>query len=301
MKIDDDDVLPYFRPVIRERFGAEFAHAAGTPGAPERPEDVSGVVTIKNKNIFRDLIKDANDCYLTQGHVMVTSLALTHPGLLDVFESLSATLVLQKFSPSKYLTERYTKFFSLYPRSAFPGDVLSHLVRRDGQQDYGLMDGVRFVGNFYANNVMRVNEKRPLLHSKPIVFLKPNKSGLLTPSVSWSGSANATENGEFSFEEMYRSEDPKIVMANYLSICHYYSLSEGMFNFSGGVVPTYWWEKKVVKYPMLPKCPACKSRNLVVRWLRTEEHPREHYKYLACTEPGCGERLPYLDEHTVCP
>ena len=301
MKINDEDVLPYFRPVIREHFGAEFAHAAGTPGAPKRPEDVTGIVTRKNENIFSGLIQDANDCYMAGGHAMVTSLAVTHPGLLDVFDAMSVTLILQKFSPSAGITARYNKLFSLFPRSAFTGNILSHLVRRDGQQDYGLMDGVRLVGNYYGNNVMRVNEKRPLVHPKPIVFLYPDKAGQLEPRISWDGSANATENGEFSFEEMNRSEDPKFVMANYLSVCHYYSLSEGLYNFSGGMVPTYWWEKKAVKYSAPPKCPACKNKSMAVRWLRTEDHPREHRKYLFCTDPSCNERLPYLTEHTICP
>lgn len=299
-KAYDDDVLGYFRPVIRERFGSEFAHAAGTPGAPERPENVTGVVTTKNSNVLRKIHDDARECNLKNGHIMMVNLALTNKLLIDDTQNTSSTLVFQKFSPSIGLTRQYAEIVSHYQRDAFPGNIMSHLVRRDGQKDLGMTDGVRFMGNYYGNNVMRVNEKRPLLHLKFVVFLYPDKNGMLIPVISWGGSANPTENADFSLEEMYRSEDPKIVMANYLSCCHAYSLSEGLFNFSGGVVPTYWWETKAQTYKA-PKCPSCKSDKVYVRWLRTEEHPHEHRKYLVCEGRGCLERIPYLEEHVVCP
>ena len=294
----DDDVQGYFRPVIRERFGSEFAHAAGTPGAPERPENVTGVVTTKNKNVLFEIQQDATECCLKGGHMAMINLALTNRGLIETAQAMSSTLIFQKFSPSIGLTRQYAEIVSKFQRDAFPGNIMSHLVRRDGQKDLGMTDGVRFMGNYYGNNVMRVNEKRPLLHPKLVIFLYPDKKGMLNPTVSWGGSANITENADFSFEEMYRSEDPKIVMANYLSFCHYYSVSEGLFNFSGGVVPTYWWESKAQSCKP-PKCPSCKSSAVYAQWLRTEEHPHEHRKYLVCED--CKERIPYLSEHVVCP
>jgi len=279
-----------------ESFRASFPTAAGTVGAPRldlsfRYNDGEPV-----EDLVTRFIDDAQVAYDKGGMVLVLSPFVTDGAVIDVLQTLDTAVLTQKEYFKVPTLNEYVHFRTFFRRNDLPGGILDHLVRGDGQDDHGIIDGCRIIGNYYSTVLKRVNEIRPLMHMKLIVILWPDKKGgKLVPQVAYVGSANLSRQSRSSFELSTRYVDRKTLDGLFGIWSFMFSLSEGLFNMSNGLQPTYRWKDKVQVYSQVPACSDCGSKMMAPMWMKIpEEHGNDIVRYLICNK--CGERHPFIEE-----
>ena len=286
-------------PVVDRHFTKEFVFAADTPGAPRLPE----IVPAGNhsayiySNIVTHILKEIRTTFDKGGVVGITSLALSHPLILEALMQGSTMALIQKIGPGKGtgLVDAYTRLHCAFRRDAFPGNIIPHLVRKDGQEDYGLIDSVRFAGNQSQTSRMAYNEIRPMFHPKTMLHFVPNKAGKLELSCVFMGSMNFSRNAEGSWEVVERITEPARMTALYSGFEHWWSHSEGLFHFNQGMRGDYTYVKKAVKHPLPTPCVECGSQKYVTIWARSLNNPEEVVLRLRCLD--CGQRYPFLENN----
>lgn len=289
-------------PVVNESFPAEFGYnSAGSSNSPGRP----GKISLPNRDIYflpeeamEDIVKDIEHTKSLNGVVCISAYVLNNFRILDALEGANVMAVVQKDSFKVAILERYVNFRCLYPRSAFPGDIIPHLERRDGQNDFGLIEGVRLFGNYYPTPRLRKNENRPLGHDKLLVCLIPDvRTSKLAAKISWAGGMNLSNNAEVSFEFITRDYNSIIPEIAYQAIANTFSHSEGLYNFAYGVQHTYEWKKKPVKFPVAPPCTKCGGKQIVPVWISYIK-PSISVRQLKCLDCGDESRR-FLAEHVA--
>lgn len=289
------------RCVPRQSFKADFPTVAGTPAAPTPPTDFDGVVTSVSSGANERIEEDVRRIYKNDGLVCIIGFVVTSLQLLLTCCTTNALVVAQKFLPNDDTTKLYRRLKCEYRRGQLPGNIFSHLVRRDGQDDFGIMDGFRFLGNYYYTTRKFVNEMRNFAHTKLLVGLLPEKKKkgggiVLVPSFSWNGSANFSHNADHSFELVQRSQDAAYVKKLFDLFGYYWSLSEGMHNFAPGLTPTYTWQDKPAAFGPPPACPKCGSLQMFPVWMDSEFQPGEAVRKLQCLHCK-DEQIPFLNEY----
>jgi hypothetical protein len=290
------------RCVPKQRFRADFPTVAGIVGAPSPPTNFDGAVTSVSSGANEKIEEDIQRIYKNDGLVCIIGFIVTSIPILLGCITTNALVVAQKFLPNDETTKLYRRLKCAYRRDQLPGNIFSHLVRRDGQEDFGIMDGFRFLGNYYYTTRKFVNEMRNFAHTKLLIGLLPEKKKkggeiVLVPSFSWNGSANFSHNADHSFELMQRSQDAAYVKKLFDLFGYYWSLSEGMHNFAPGLTPTYTWLDKPAAFGHSPACPKCGSLHMFPVWMDSEFHAGEAVRKLQCLESECKEQIPFLNEY----
>ena len=292
--LSDDSDMP--RNGVNARFTREFVHVADTHGAPEFPERVKidARRELINANAMDRILEIIKDNQRKKGVICISAHTVTHQGILSALKNGDSLVVMQKYNASEGMVAAYLKLGCSRRRNEFSGGIFPHLYRRDAQEDFGLMEAVRVLGDMQETIQKRQNTSKALSHSKILVALVPNSKGILVPDVGVMGSANLSYNAESSFETMMFTTDPKEVDAYYNLFGKYWSLSEGLYNYSMGLRATYYWDKKAAKFSKSPKCPACGSDKLVVTWGRSAAQDSIVEKRLRCAK--CRQQMPFLRE-----
>jgi hypothetical protein len=294
--IHDDKRMP--RPTVNERFPQEFNFAADTPGAPELSEElkINNYSSIINYNFIPRLIADIRLAEKTKSVVCIAAYVINHPHVLESLKNVDALILPQKYFATEETMDLYLSLSCSKRRFEFSGNIIPFLKRRDGQEDYACMDAVRFIGNQHQTTRMLQNETRPYFHPKIVSILTPNDNEILTPKIGYIGSSNISVNSESSFEIMRRTTDLAEVEAIYSVFAHCWSLSEGLYNLSQGLHPTYYWEKKP-KFAAQPVCKECGNDRLIPIWTKSFVTDQIERK-LKCSQ--CKQQAPwtqYLEEH----
>ena len=277
------------RPVPNQNFNMDFMPCAMTRGAPVLPRKVH-LPTTKDMYEFRGFFVDEvvnfiKEVHAENGIVFQTSAILTHPRILHQLSEGNSVTVFDKFSPTIALANQYNSILCTVPRSQFPGNRIPHLVRRDGQDDRGIMDASRMAGLHFGRSApFRENETRPLMHRKSMVGLFP-AGKKFEVRCALKMTANSTGNAENSWEEFTRIDDAPYARTIYDAIAHTYSFSEGLFAFAPGPMPTYEWRKHPPKTKKVPGCPECKSNAIGLTWWAKKGEPLS--RRLCCAD--CGE------------
>lgn len=284
------------KPVPDDYFPMSFPTVAGTPDAPKPPSGFQGVietfVTTPIERIVTELTKLHKKDPLML--VCVVGFGLTHTFLLNLLACVNTLAVVQKAFPGQDLLKKYLRLNCRIPRGDLPGNIFSHLVRKDGQKDFGLLDGFRWLGDFHQTMRLLKNEGRAYAHNKLLVVLVHNDAGALVPAVAWFGSPNFTNNAEKSFEMISRTTDIDLIWKLFDVFGYYWSLSEGLYNFSQGLTPSYTWLKKAEKFGTAPKCKSCGKGPLVPVWVDSDDTDYGPHRVLRCE---CGNTMPFLKEH----
>jgi hypothetical protein len=293
--IEEENSIPKTR--LWEDFNAEFGSAAGTRDAPSRPNKFKVVGQVFTKNIQEEMERDIRVTAMAQGLVCVSGFSVTSARLLIPSAITSALVLAQKWKPTEGVSGLYENIRCFFRRGDLPGNIMSHLVRRDRQDDHGVLDGVRFLGNLQQTIVKEQNSVNPYFHTKSIVLLVPGKNEKLVSYAAWFGGANPSFNSQGSLEMMTRSDDPKTVMHLFEDFSWLWSLSEGRHNLSLGMQPTYWWEKKAQRFSNPPKCPKpCGASQYYSVWISPDKGSLgPAYRVLKCAK--CGKTVPFLEEH----
>ena len=285
-------------PSIKQRFPLSFPFAAGTPGAPSLPDEIriDKHHLLFNTGFIEKLLEKIAETKERKGVICIASFIVTHPTVLEALQDVDTVIITQKYTPRGHnLVELYGKIGCTYPRSAFPGNIIPHLVRRDAQKDYGLIDGVRFFGNIHQTVRLVQNEQRAFFHPKVVIGLDPPKSRSkkLQSAYLFDGSSNISVNAEHSFEHMRLTTAREEVDAFFKGFAHYWSLSEGIHNLSIGVESRYDWVKKSVVYPALPVCTGCgKHTKMKTLWVPDIRNPNNAIQKLVCAE--CKQRMDFI-------
>lgn len=284
-------------PVPNMHFIPTFPTAAGTPNSPKPPTAFSGAVETFVANpierIRTELQKIRKKDPLAL--VCVVAFGLTDGLLLDILANMNTLAIVQKTFTSPGLIERYLRLGCKIPRGDMPGNIFPNLVRKDGQNDFGILDGFRWLGDFHITTRLLKNEGRPFLHTKLLVVLTHDEKGNLVPYVAYLGSANFSVNAEKSFELISRTTDADYIRKLFDVFGYYWSLSEGAYNFSQGLTPTYTWVKKPVKVTV-PACKSCGgSGALKTLWVNGDDNDPSPHRLLLCEK--CGGTSLFLKEH----
>lgn len=292
----EEDHVPL--PAVKQYFSLSFPFAAGTSGAPPLLDEIQldKDHTLLYAGFIPRLLQKIEETKKRKGVVCIAALIVTHPEVLKALQGVDTVIIMQKFaSRNSHLVELYGELGCTYRRDAFPGDVISHLVRRDNQEDYGLLDGVRVIGNLHQTIRMVQNEDRPYANPKLVVGLDYSKStGKLKCSYCFNGSSNISVNSEHSFMHMMLTTAPKEVEAYYAGFAHYWSHSEELHNLSPGVEVRYLWEKQPVVYPTLPNCSGCgKPTRRKTMWVPDINNPKLAVQKMVCAE--CKQRMDYVN------
>lgn len=283
---------PELRPVPNQDFNSDLCTCAMTRGAPRLPPSIV-LPAVKNVTQYSALFSEAaiefvKETHSQEGVFFGAICILTHPLLLNALAGGNSIVTVDKFSPLISLATRYNRIRCSIPRQSFSGNRLPNLIRRDGQLDHGLSDGVRMMGQYFGQSApYRENETRPLMHLKKGVRLL-KKGNQYVPVAAIEGSANWSRNAETSIEDIKVIDDLAYATWVYDQIAHIYSLSEGLYTFALSPTPTYEWSKKKPKRKAPGRCPDCRSSNLALRWHAKKGEPI--YRVLVCTQ--CGEVLP---------
>lgn len=293
------DQMPKHAP--REDFNKLYPFAANTPGAPKRPVKIviDKHTTMYGRDFIGEIVDDMHTAHNKNGVNFILSMGgVTHPRIVEAAQKTNTMCVGQKvlFPTRSSILEAYGKFKCSIRRDQLPGDIFRHLVRRDGQQDFGLIDPYRQYGNLYRSSQMAHYEMRPYMHDKMVGSLVPKseKSKKLVGMSVWDGSPNMTGNAPFSTERITRSTDPKRVEACFRFFADVWSKSQSLYNLSGGLVSEYLWLPSPVKYPPVPVCPECKKKaGATPVWTRSLVNPNNVVSRLQCM--GCGHRVPFLE------
>jgi len=285
------------KPVPNDFFSASFSTVAGTPGAPKPPNGFSGsvetFVTEPMNHIIADLTKLLKKD--PAALVFVNCFVMTHPILFNVLSNLNTLAVIQKASPTQDLLKRYLRLRCQIRRGDIPGGIFPHLVRRDGQDDYGVAEGFRWLGDQHQTQRWLQNEGRPFNHTKLLGAYTHGDSDMLVPAFAWFGSANHSGNAEKSFEMVHKTTDADYIRKLFDVFGYYWSLSEGLYNYSQGLTPTYTWLKKAGKFSALPECKECESNEKWTPvWVDSEDTNSGPHRVLRC---DCGNVMPFLKEH----
>jgi hypothetical protein len=282
---------------VNQNLNTSFANTtANTLGSPSRPRRIvssDGKTEMLNTDIIERVVLDAKYVIENDGVFLVDAYIFSNLWVLKELEKANVVVVVQKDYLHRRTQLAYLKLGCRYTRDQFPGVIMPNLLRRDGQDDHGIIDGVRFFGNAYPTPRARKNELRPMDHEKLIVGLIPNKNGILKPVFGYAGTANITHGADANFETMQRTIDSKLVEGYYNTIVHTFSLSEGLCNFSHGVEPTYTYVTKKVKLSAVPPCPKCSSTNRVSLWTPPDPAKKLYvpHRVLRCTDCGDQSKL----------
>jgi hypothetical protein len=267
-----------------------FHTAAGSPNGPRILEGYTGVVTSYATDNTGRIEKDIFDFFEKHpdGVLLVGAFNLTNPRILQAAAGGNCLAFTQKFIPYVPTMDLYVKLRCSYTRDKLPGKIWPHLVRRDAQEDYGLCDGLRLVGNLYETVYKQQNEKRPFAHPKFIIGIVPaEKKGVWKGVFAWHGSMNFSLNAETSFEFMSRSVDSKYILNLAETFAFYWSCGEPLYGFSQGAVPEYTWKDAPAKFLPVPDCTSCGSaRTLHPAWVRTKNRREFPHHVLRCA--ACG-------------
>jgi hypothetical protein len=287
------------RPTQQENFNSRCVFAADTPGAPRLPETkvIDKYRMIIYYNSLEYILKDIEMVKKRGGVVCIQEYAFTNFRLLEKLAGVNVMAVIQKIKPNVPLTEKYNELTCSIRRYDFPGDVIPRLTRRDAQQDFGIIDSVRYVGNDYGTSRLLQYETRSYAHPKIIVMLVPDKNGKLCYYCAYYGSYNLSHSAEFSIEDMTRTTDPNDIEGRYMRFAHSWSYSEGLFSLSTGIDVTYFCEDKPVKYPTPPICPACRSVLFGSKWFKSIDRPGDCERFLVCTACKSRSKNVFLKEH----
>jgi hypothetical protein len=269
---------------------------AGDAAAPKPPSAFSGAVeTFVTKPIERirtELQKIMKKDPLAL--VCAVAFGLTDSFLLNILANMNTLAIVQKTFTSPGLLEKYLRLGCKIPRGDMPGNIFSHLVRKDGQDDLGILDGLRWLGDFTITTRLLKNEARPYLHSKLLIVMIHDDKGNLIPHVAYLGSANFTANAEKGFELINRTQDIDYISKLFDVFGYYWSLSEGLYNFSQGLTPTYTWLKKPGKFTAAV-CKCGVSSSLKTSWVNGDDKEYYPHRVLRCEK--CGGSMPFLKEH----
>lgn len=286
------------KPVPNSFFPTDFPTVAGTPGAPKPPNGFSGVKETFVTDPVTRMIADITKLRKKDPHslVCVSSFVLTHPFLFNAMAHQGSTLAIaQKATPMQPQLKNYMRLFCHISRGDMPGNIFAHLIRRDGQNDFGRMDGFRWLGDAHQTLRWLKNEGRPFAHTKLLLGLGHNDQDKLEPAFGYTGSPNHTGNAEKSFEMVDRTTDKDYLWKLFDVFAYYWSLSEGLYNFSQGLTPTYAWVKKAPKFSDMPKCPTCDTNEkLLPIWVDSDDLDYGPHRVLKCE---CGHVMPFLKEH----
>ena len=270
-----------------ENFNVEFSTAAGAPGAPKRADDYDVIGKSVNLNIMDRVETDVLSLQKKNGLVCVQGFGVTNARILAAAACVDALVLAQKNTVSKAVLESYINLRCARSRSDLPGNIIGHLTRRDGQDDCGRPDGFRWGGSWYNSVVSPQGTMRAYMHVKRVLgFVEGKTPSSLIPAFSYEGSANITHGAEGSFETMIRSTDAKTILRQFDDFAFFWSLSEGLYNFSQGIIPTYTWEPNPVVYTTAPVCPDC-GKPMYVAWVEPEKKsgktPERKLLCISCT------------------
>jgi len=277
------------RPAPNQNFNMDFAPCAMTRGAPVLSKEIN-LPNTKNIKMYPGFVVDEAISFIKEVHAAKGILCflwsiLTHPRILHELAEGNSLGAVDKFSPTIRLADQYNRILCCVPRHKFPGNRIPNLVRRDGQNDYGLPDVTRVVGQDFGKSApFRENETRPLMHKKTLVGLVPQGKKFVA-QMAFRGSANGTAHAENSWEDVERVDDPDYAKVLYDSFAHTYSMSEGLFAYAPGPMPTYEWRKRPPKTVAVPPCPACSSHEIGLMW--QAQKGEALCRRLCCT--SCGE------------
>jgi len=293
------EATPSSRPAPDQNFNSDLATYAGTRGAPSLPQKRTYAkivnVTRYRANFMDEIIKFIRETNRADGMILAGLNILTHKDLINALEHGNCAVVVDKFRPTLRFARAYNNLVCYVRRNQLPGNCFAHLSRRDGQNDYGMIDAVRLVGDFRGSRApLRENETSPLMHLKHAVRLLPGKGGKYIPTAAIRGTANWTRNAENSIEEIEIVEDPHYALHTYEYLAYVFSISEGLWHWSRGITPTYHWEERKVKYKNPGKCMVCGS-SILAPWWHIQKHTQE--KVLACG--NCHEIIPSYLEHNI--
>lgn len=287
------------RCVPRQNFNIDFPTVAGTPGAPKPPTKFPGNVIAVSRDIIPQMLEDVQRIYKNEGFVCMVGFIVTSMPLLLAMSVTNAIVVVQKYMPNDDTLKLYRRMKCLVRRNQLPGNIFPNLVRRDGQDDFGIIDGCRYIGNFYHTTKKLTNEARNYVHPKMLLGFMPEKkkkSGIVyVPAFGWDGSPNFSYNAENNLELVHRTQDQGYILKLFELFGYYFSLSEGLHNFAPGLTPTYWWQDKPAVFGPSPACPKCGSLSLVPVWVDSEHNSGEAVRKLYCLE--CKEQAPFLAEY----
>ena len=260
------ELQPSVRAAPQDNFNALFPTAANTIGAPRPPATSALVTSVRygsSKSSIDVLIKKLAYVRDRNGIVLAAVDILTHPDVIEALMSVNASVIVTKCKPSIPLARKYNQLKSEHVRIDFPGRVLPNLLlKRDGatsKEDFGILGGIRMLGNYYSTMRMQINEKRPRMHTKFWLAMIPDAG----QSSGWKfvcgqdGTLNWSTNAEASFEQAGYTEDPVYLQYLYDWWTHYYSLSERMYHFSLGLTPEYVWMPKKQTFATPPACSQC--------------------------------------------
>jgi len=269
---------------------------AGDAHAPKPPNAFSGVVDTFVMQPIERIRVELKKIMKKDPLALVCAVAfgLTDAFLLDIMANMNTLAIVQKTFTSPGLLEKYLRLGCKIPRGEMPGNIFSHLVRKDGQNDFGIVDGLRWLGDFTITTRLLKNEARPYLHTKLLLVMIHDDKGYLVPYVAYFGSANLTANAEKGFEMISRTVDVDYISKLFDVFGYYWSLSEGLYNFSQGIMPTYTWLKKPEKFASaVCKCGA--SGLLKTSWVNGDDKDPYPHRVLRCEK--CEGSMPFVKEH----
>jgi len=290
-KVGDKGIYLRCKPAPRDNFNL-WRNAAGTQGAPVMPtmSTFGPSQTIGHPETAINMIsKSLTQLREAGGLAIVMVTIATNDKLLDLLAGCNSILMIDKTNPTDRLCRKYNRISAGVHRKAMPGKVFNRLVQRNGV-DYGLIDGVRQVGNFYGTIRKLINETRPLMHNKAFIGLLPDEKGKLKPAFAYWGSMNWSWNALTSFEAVEYTEDPAKAQYLYDLAAHTWSFSEGLFDISHGLTPQFEWQKGAPKFSKPNFCPDCGGTDYAPYWWQPKGEPYAS-RILRCRD--CNQLVPY--------
>ena len=241
-------------------------HAPAFQGNQFLPES-----DLRTTDIKEAILQQINDYPV---HVAL-SFILTDMDYIEALMDKDVSIIVNK---SEHLTEEnIAKMATLgctIPKTRFPDMHLAHIVARDKSLDFGLLDGVRTLGN----------EKQVIRGAIPLGHARGLCSGkLVGKKVSFEcfsrGTFNFSNNASNSFEMWETDYDPERAKGFFGYWRDLYSVSERLCNVRPGLTPEFTYVKKVPTYKKYV-CPDC---GVPLRTYSAHADDR-----LRC--PQCGEK-----------